>query len=177
MCLLELLAAIPEEAANRKAQSRPMSCCGQVASTYLRSDHSRGSNDLARSNLHFGNCSRKEQFWRFDLHKDVLKVSYQVMVGAERRASFAASMLGSPADSLVMLILAYIRMATVRFGSVSRNRTLSGSGSAPKRFGFNSNRFGFMEPNRNHCRVGSLTVRSYLPYSYLPYLPYIMYMI
>ena len=35
--------------------------------------------------------------------KDVLKVS-QVMVGAERRASFAASMLGSPAVSLVMLI-------------------------------------------------------------------------
>ena len=105
MCLLELLAAIPEEAANRKAQCRPVSCCGQVASTYLRSDHSRGSNDLARSNLHFGNCSRKEQFWRFDLHKDVLKVSYQVMVGAERRASFAASMLGSPADSLVMLIV------------------------------------------------------------------------
>ena len=73
MCLLELLAAIPEEAANRKAQCRPMSCCDQVSSTYLQSDHSRGSNDLARSNLH------------------------QVMVGAERRASFAASMLGSPA--------------------------------------------------------------------------------
>lgn len=108
MCLLELLAAIPEEAANRKAQCRPMSCCDQVSSTYLRSDHSRGANDLARINLHFGNCSRKEQFWRFDLHKDVLKVSYQVMVGAERRASFAASMLGSPADSLVMLMLAYI---------------------------------------------------------------------
>ena len=46
MCLLELLAAIPEEAANRKAQCRPVSCCGHLATTYLRSNHS-GSKDLA----------------------------------------------------------------------------------------------------------------------------------
>ena len=100
------------------------------------------------------------------------------MVGAERRASFAASMLGSPADSLVMLILAYIRMATgsVRFGFTEPNPKAVPvrlrNGSVSIRTGS-----GFMEPNRNHCRVGSLTVRSYLPYSYLPYLPYIMYMI
>ena len=68
------------------------------------------------------------------------------MVGAERRASFAASMLGSPADSLVMLILPYIRMASVRFGFTEPNPKRFRFGSETVRFQFEPVRFHGTEP-------------------------------